>query len=273
MIKKTRPKIGLALGSGGSRGLAHIGILEILEKNHIPIDYIAGSSMGAVIGGMYAATKDINLLKQLLSSNSWKKIFDLLTDFSGLTGGLINGNKIATFLKKNLSVKNFNELLIPFSAVATNIETGETEILDKGDFISAIQASFSIPLLFKPLRREGKILVDGGLTQPVPVRTVKKMGADIVIAVNLDNQIRQSKKYKNPHIPLLLGPMLDIARFHLAEKDSLLADLVIAPNLNDNSLLGIENFLDGKKFIAAGFKTAASKIPDLQKILKLKNEL
>jgi len=273
MTKKIRPKIGLALGSGGSRGLAHIGVLEILEKNNIPIDYIAGSSIGAVVGGIYAATQDTKLLKQIFTSNSWKQIFNLLTDFSGLTGGLINGRKLADFLKKSLSAENFNDLLIPFAAVATDIETGETKILDKGDFISAIQASFSIPLLFKPLRREGKVLVDGGLTQPVPVRTVRKMGADIVIAVNLDKCIRQPKKYKNPHIPLLLGPMLDIARFHLAEKDSLLADIIISPKLNDSSLLGIENFLDGKDFITTGARATANKIPLLQKIIRQKNEL
>lgn len=273
MAKKTRPKIGLALGSGGSRGLAHIGIIEILENNNIPIDYIAGSSAGAVIGGIYAATKNIEIARQLISSNTWGKVFDFLTDFSGFDGGIIRGDKMSNFLKKNLTIRDFKELLIPFSALATNIESGETEILNKGDFFSALQASFSIPLLFKPIRREGKLLVDGGLSQPVPVQAVRQMGADIVIGVNLDHYLHQPQKYKTVHIPMLVGPLLDIARYHLAEKDTRLSDIIVAPRLHDSSLLGIENFLDGKKIIAEGTRAMQEKIEDVKKIIKQKSEL
>jgi len=270
-MKNTRPQIGLALGSGGSRGLAHIGVIEVLEKNGIHIDYIAGSSAGAVIGGIYAATKDIAKARELISSNTWKKIFDFLTDFAGFNGGIINGKKMADFLSKNLAIKNFEELLIPFCAIATNIENGETEIIDSGDFISAIQASFSIPVLFKPLRREGKLLVDGGMSHPVPVRVVRKMGADIVIGVNLDRFLHKPQKYKTVHIPTLIGPLLDIARFHLSEKDALLADIIVAPRIQDNSLLGIENFLDGEKFIEEGKRAMEEKMEELKKLIEQKN--
>ncbi|MCX6778909.1 MAG: patatin-like phospholipase family protein [Candidatus Magasanikbacteria bacterium] len=251
--------------------MAHIGVIEVLEKNGINIDYIAGSSAGAVIGGIYAATKDIKVARELISSNTWKKIFDFLTDFAGFNGGIINGKKMADFLRKNLAIKNFEELQIPFCAVATNIENGETEVLDEGDFFSAIQASFSIPVLFKPLRRDGKLLVDGGLSQPVPVRVVKKMGADIVIGVNLDHYLHQPQKYKTVHIPTLIGPLMDIARFHLAEKDAYLADIQVEPRIHDNSLLGIENFLDGHGFIEEGQKAMEGKIPELKKLIEQKN--
>lgn len=266
-MKPNKPKIGLALGSGGSRGLAHIGVIEILEKNGIPIDYIAGSSAGAVIGGIYAATKDIKVARELISSNTWRKIFDFLTDFAGFNGGIINGKKMADFLRKNLAAKDFKDLLIPFCAVATDIETGETEIINTGDFVSALQASFSIPVLFKPLRREGKLLVDGGLSQPVPVQVVKKMGADIVIGVNLDHYLHQPTKYKTVHIPSLIGPLLDIARFHLAEKDSCLADVIVTPHIHDNTLLGIEHFLDGKDFIEEGQKAMQKKMKELKQLI------
>lgn len=252
--------------------MAHIGIIETLEKNNIPIDYIAGSSAGAVIGGIYAATKNIELAKQLISSNTWRKIFDFFNDLAGFNGGIINGKKMADFLRKNLQTKRFDDLLIPFSAVATDIETGETVVINKGEFISALQASFSIPVLFKPLRREDKLLVDGGLSQPVPVRTVRQMGADIVIGVNLDHYLHQPKKYKKVHIPMLLGPLLDIARFHLAEKDTLLSDVIVAPRIHDNSLLGIGNFLDGKHFIEEGQRAMEEKIDEVKKIIKQKSE-
>jgi NTE family protein len=161
-------KIGLALGCGGARGLAHIGVIKTLVKNNIPIDYIAGSSIGALIGSLYAATLDILQVEKWFLELTYKDLIKVLLDPS-LHSGLIKGEKFINFLQSKIGVRKIEELKIPFRAVATDLFTGKAVVFKKGDLGLAIRSSCAVPFLFSPVISGDKCLVDGGISMPVPV--------------------------------------------------------------------------------------------------------
>jgi NTE family protein len=178
-------KFGLALGSGSARGMAHIGVIQVLEAYHIPIDMIAGTSIGAVVGSVYATGAAVKQMKEAALAMKHRKSFALF-DPTIPRSGLISGNRAEEILKKlALKDKTFDDLKIPFAAVATDIKTGAKVILNQGSVIKAVRASFSIPGVFTPVKYQDCYLVDGGLVDPVPADVIKKMGADIIIAVSL----------------------------------------------------------------------------------------
>jgi len=183
--KKRGLKIGLALGSGSARGLAHVGVIMALEAYNIPIDIIAGTSIGSVIGGLYASGATIRQLEEVaLSIKKSKTLF--LIDPVFPHSGLISGDRIEKMLNQfGIKDKTFDDLKIPFAAVATDVESGAEVILNQGKVIDAVRASISIPGIFTPVKYQDYYLVDGGVVDPVPVDVVKMMGADIIIAVNL----------------------------------------------------------------------------------------
>ena len=183
--KKKGLKIGLALGGGSARGLAHVGVILALEAYNIPIDIIAGTSIGSVIGGLYASGATIEQLEEVaLSIKKSKTLFMIDPVFPH--SGLINGDRIEKMLNQfALEDKTFDDLKIPFAAVATEIGSGAEVILNQGKVIDAVRASISIPGIFTPVKYENYYLVDGGVVNPVPVDVVKMMGADIIIAVSL----------------------------------------------------------------------------------------
>ena len=184
-LKLQKRKIGLALGSGAARGLAHIGVLEVLEKEGIPVNLIAGTSAGAAVGALYAQGKNTTQIKKLVLDLGWKK-FAPLVDLSLPKTGFIRGKKIKDLLTLFIGGDiKFSDLKIPFACVATDIETGEEIIIDRGSLTEAIRASISIPAIFTIVKREGRYLVDGSLVNPVPVSVAKQMGADFIIAVNV----------------------------------------------------------------------------------------
>jgi NTE family protein len=190
-LGRKKPGVGLALGSGSARGLAHIGVIRAIEEAGIPIACIAGTSIGALVGAVYAAG-NLNSLAQAYSEFTWKKIayfFDLTFPKSGL----IDGKKITDFVRGYVNTKNIEELRLPFLAVATNIDTGAEVHLTQGDVIDAVRASFSVPGIFTPTHHQGLLLVDGGLVNPVPVSALRKMGAKRTIAVDLNHDIISGK--------------------------------------------------------------------------------
>jgi len=184
--KKKGLKFGLALGSGSSRGMAHIGVIQVLEAYHIPIDMIAGTSIGSVIGSVYATGASVNQMKEAaLSIMEGSKAVSFL-DPTFPYSGLLSGNRAEVILNKiALQDKNFCDLRIPFAAVATDIKTGAKVILNQGSVMKAVRASISIPGIFTPVKYQDYYLVDGGVVDPVPVDIIQKMGADIIIAVSL----------------------------------------------------------------------------------------
>jgi len=189
-----RPKVGLALGSGSARGLAHIGVIRAIEEAGINVDVIAGTSMGALIGAIHTAGK-LDELEATFHAFDWKNtlsFFDVVLPKSGL----LDGAKISELVRSHIQGEAIETLLKPFAAVATDIVTGEEVVIRAGDIIEAVRASISVPGIFTPVRSNGRMLVDGGLVNPVPVSAVRAMGAEFVIAVDLNHQIVAGKNMK-----------------------------------------------------------------------------
>jgi len=180
-------KIGLALGSGSARGWAHIGVIQGLREEGIPIDMVCGTSIGAIVGGAHAAGA-LDQLDAWVRELSWSDIIGFM-DVMFPRSGLIEGEKIIKFFRENFSDPNIEDLPIPFAAVATDLMSGSELWLQKGSLMDAMRASMSMPGIFVPCKRETQWLVDGGLVNPVPVSLCRAMGAEIVIAVNLNSDL------------------------------------------------------------------------------------
>lgn len=191
-------KVGLALGSGAARGFCHIGVLDALENAGIRIDMIAGTSIGALIGAIYAAGVPVDRMEQVASSLNWRRLARLLDPIIP-TSGLLDGKKVASFIEELLPVKSFEELSVPLAVTATDIETGELIIIRQGSLLHAIQAAIAFPGLFAPVRFGNRFLVDGGLCAPVPTDVVKEMGAGAVIGVCAIPDVE--KKYTEAYEP------------------------------------------------------------------------
>ena len=268
MAKTKRLKIGLALGSGGAKGLAHIGIIKVLEENNIPIDFIAGSSIGALIGGFYSATKDIGWIEEIALNTNWRQLLSLIDP--SLQRGLIGGEKIKKFVEQYIGKINFQDLKIPFSAIATDLKTGEVISINQGEVASAIRASISIPLIFKPVKREGRLLADGGLSLPVPAKIARKMGAKIVIAVNLDADYfaNGGSNKNNFGFYKIANNAINLLRYHLAAWNIRDADVIVEPELGlGMGIVYWNKFLDGQSVISAGELAMKKKLPQLRKLI------
>ncbi len=254
----SKKKIGLALGSGGAKGLSHIGVIKVLHEAGIKFDYIAGSSIGALIGGAYACCGDISKIEEEVINSNWKKIFALIDPV--FKGGLIGGIKVKKFIENYTQRKDFSDLGNKLAIVATDFDTGDPVVITKGDIATAIRASISFPLLFKPVKIDNKTLADGGLSTPVPVNIVREMGADIVIAVNLDGSyFKSGKKIRRGYYDTA-NDSINILKYHLANYNIKRADIVITPQTGD---VKWNKFADGGEITLSG-ELAAKK--NLKKI-------
>ncbi|HAF71031.1 MAG: Phospholipase, patatin family, putative [Acetothermia bacterium 64_32] len=178
------PKIGLALASGGARGAAHVGVLKVLEREGIKPCAIAGSSIGAMVGGAYAAGASVERIEQeWLNTNLPKVVRSFLPTFP--RAGLSSGGELRKYLRSMFGDLRIEDLKIPFAAVATDIDTGEAMVLREGPLVDALRASTAIPGIFFPVGWKGRFLVDGGLVEPLPVRICRELGAEIVIGVDI----------------------------------------------------------------------------------------
>lgn len=188
---ETSAKIGVALGSGASRGLAHIGVMRAIEEQGLQVSFVAGTSMGAFIGSVYAAGNLHRLAADFLAFD-WRNVAGLL-DPVFPRSGLIDGQKVARFLSDYIARPRIEDLPLKFQAVATDLLTGAEAILDSGDVTEAVRASIAVPGLLTPVRWNGRILLDGGLVNPVPVSVVRAMGADVVIGVDVSIDVIESR--------------------------------------------------------------------------------
>lgn len=268
-----RKKIGLALSGGGAWGLAHIGVLKVLEENKIPIDYISGTSMGAVIGAIYSAESNAKKLEKDSLSVKWNSLFDYTLSKSGL----IKGEAIESFLDKKLSNITFDDLKIPFYVTAFDIENKQEVIFHKGDVSKAVRASISVPGFFLPIENNGRILVDGGVADPIPIGILKKIGAEIIIAVNvmriedIKSPIQEEATVKKPtkKIPDMIHIILKTFEIMQAENcrseiEQDRADLLIHPRIAEK--IGWSEFGKVKEAIKIGEKAARNSIDELRKI-------
>jgi NTE family protein len=195
-------KIGLALGSGSARGWSHIGVIRGLQEANIAIDIVCGSSIGALVGGAYAAGR-LDDAEKLIRELAWSDVLGFM-EVPVPRSGLISSEKIADYLRERLGDPNIEDLPIPFAAVATDLTSGQEVWIRKGSLIEAIRASLCMPGMFTPCFREGRLLVDGGLINPVPVSLCRSLGANTVIAVNPNTDIRI--QYEITREPILGGP-------------------------------------------------------------------
>ena len=289
-----RPRIGLVLSGGGARGAAHIGVLKVLDELRIPIDAIAGTSMGAVVGGLYATGFSAPDIERIVSTLDWQDAFkdrppraeltfrrkqedqNFLVKFplglrSGnflLPKGLIQGQKLNQTLRKLTlpvaRITDFDQLPTPFRAVATDLETGEAVVMRSGDLTSAVRASLSAPGVFSPVEREGRLLVDGGLSENLPIDVARQMGVDILIVVDVGFPLLDRTKLNSA--PVISNQMLAILvrRDSDRQKATLAAtDILIDPALADASSFdfGIVTRVIGKGEQAA--RAAAPRLASL----------
>ena len=182
-LARRTPKIGLALGSGSARGWAHIGVLQALDEAGIRPDVVCGASIGALVGAAYAAG-ELERFADWVQSLGMRDVFGFM-DFN-LSGGMLKGEKLISFWRRNFADFNIEDSALPFAAVATDLHSGAEVWLRHGSIADAVRASIAMPGLFTPVVREGRLLADGGLVNPVPASLARAMGADIVIAVDLN---------------------------------------------------------------------------------------
>jgi len=266
-----RKTVGLALGSGGWRGLAHLGVIKELEKEGIPIDYIAGSSAGALIGGLYSffgGTKEIEDINRKLD---YRSLYSILLD--PVRGpGLIGGRKYLDFLEERVGDARIEDLKIKFTAVCSDLLEGDAIGIASGKLSTAIRASSSIPIVFKPAVINGRLLVDGGNTMPVPVKIVREMGADIVIAVNVYSNIFP---FKNEYIKGEKLNYMDITKIsyqmmlaELARENVKEADFVINPRILEGDFSLFKKFVNNPEAIEEGRLAARKVVAGLKEAIK-----
>lgn len=226
---RSRKTVGLVLGSGASRGWAHIGIIEALEEAKIPIDFIAGCSVGAYIGAIYAS-RSLDNLKKFLVRMDGQKIFSYF-DVVFPRSGLLNGSKrVRELFSMHTNAETFDELEIPVMMMATDLERGKKVVLKSGSIIDALRATMSYPGLFEPVQRKGRWLVDGGLVDPVPVGMARAMGADVIIAVDLNSRIVSRRQ------PLLSEPSSQLSDSGTDNRNELMKKMADFYETAENSL-------------------------------------
>lgn len=263
-------RIGLALGSGGPRGLAHIGVIKALLEHHIPIDTIAGASAGSLIGGMYLALGSIKKVEEIAQSLTYKDMIAAFVDFGSLSG-IIKGVKLEKHLESIVGTKLIEELPIPFAAVATDMMNGNTVSITRGNLTRAIRASSSIPALVDAAFVNEAFLIDGGGSNPVPVSVARSLGATHVIAVNLDvyEFINAASPTKRPKMTDMGLAALHMLRYNLSKTLCKDADVTITPDVASVSSINLVEFLHGETIIQKGYEAAVASLPQIQNILSI----
>lgn len=262
-LKTQTKKIGLALGGGGAKGLAHIGVIKELERLGIEISFISGTSMGALIGGFYAATGDIHFLEDFFTSIKKEDIFPATHMMRKKDGEMFKHDLLDKIEGKIRGVR-IQDTKIPFSAVATDVETGDEIILREGDIIQAIQASTALPFVFPPTRISGRVLMDGGFVNPVPANIVRDMGAECVIAVDVSSKwINLEKESINPmKVYSMLPHALSIVEYQLARSILQGADIVLNPPVLEYKW---NDFEFGRELIKFGTREIKEHIREIYK--------
>lgn len=232
-----RIKVGLALGSGAARGLAHIGVLKVLEEHNIPIDAVAGTSIGAVVGGLYAAGLGIDKLIDFARKFGGRNIAMWLdpTFFRG--GGLLKGDRIEQAIRELVGSATISSLKTPFFAVSGDLSSGREVVIGEGDLVRAMRASFAIPGVLAPVKLGEDWLVDGAIVDPIPTKVLRDAGCDFVIAVNVNSSVKADEMYifkkDNPGIIETIMQTLSIIQMRLSDHCLKLADISIAPNVGE----------------------------------------
>lgn len=287
-----RPKIGLVLSGGGAKGFAHIGVLKVLEEAGIKIDYIGGTSMGSIIGGLYASGYNASQIDSIFKKTNFDELINdyiprssknfygkkndelyaIVLPFSkfrvgipeALSKGMYNYNLLSSLTRNVRHVRDFNKLPTPFLCIGTNIETGEEVLLNKGNLVQAMMASAAFPSLFTPVEIDGNLLVDGGVVNNYPIKEVRDLGADIIIGVDVQDDLLNRKSLKNAtRILVQITNLQSIDKMKDKIKDT---DVYVKPDIRD---YGVISFDKGEEIIRKGEEAAFAVY---EKIKTLSNE-
>ena len=273
--EQKRPKIGLVLSGGGAKGFAHIGVLKVLEEAGVKIDYIGGTSMGAVIGGLYATGYNASQIDSIFKATNFNELINdfiprssknfyerrndelyaLILPFNkmkigipeALSKGMYNYNLLSTITRNVRHIRDFNQLPIPFLCIGTNIETGEEVLLNKGNLAQAMIASSAFPSLFSPVEIDGKILVDGGVVNNYPIEEVRKLGADIIIGVDVQNDLYDRTQLRDA--TKILVQITNLQSIERMRKNVTNTDIYIKPDVTQ---YGVISFDKGNEIIRKG---------------------
>lgn len=286
-----RPRIGLVLSGGGARGFAHIGVLKVLEENHVPVDYISGASMGALVGALYATGRTPAEMEDLVEKLDWNKLLRGRPDLEDLTfrrkqdrrnlpGAItLGGQKTKLRLPSSLNPGHeiglvldslmlhygdnteFDSLPIPFRAVATDLVNAETVVLKEGSLAQALRATMSIPAVFAPVELNGRILADGGILNNIPTDVVKEMGADIILVVNIETQLGDRSSLLD--LVGILGQTFYVATVENSRRSLRQADIIVAPDLKN---YGSFDYDAGKEIVELGALGAEAKVALLRSL-------
>jgi NTE family protein len=270
-----RPKIGLVLSGGGAKGFAHIGVLKVLEEAGVKVDYIGGTSMGAIIGGLYATGYNAAQIDSIFKKTNFDELINdyiprgsknfygkrndelyaIVLPFSNmkvgipeaLSKGMYNYNLLSSLTRNVRHVRDFNQLPIPFLCIGTNIETGEEVLLNKGNLAQAMIASASFPSLFSPVEVDGKLLVDGGVVNNYPIKEVRNLGADLIIGVDVQDDLQNRKGLKDAtRILVQITNLQSIEKMRAKRQNT---DIYIKPDIRD---FGVISFDRGGEIIKRG---------------------
>ena len=256
-----RPKVGLALGGGFARGIAHLGVLHTLEQHHIPIDFIAGTSAGALAAIAYAS----GLPYEKVAKRAAALRFGVFGQWRFSWLGLASNQRLEFYPKRFLNVTNFEELRIPVAIAATDLITGEPVYFEHGPLGPALRASCAYPGLFQPVQYEGRTLVDGFVGATVPVEGVAKMGADVIIAVFLDSEAL----VKPTNFTDVIGRSFTIIQRHADLAWRARADVVIEPRVRE---FAWDDFAKTPQLIAAGEEAARMALPRIRAVMEAAGE-
>ncbi len=278
-----RPRIGLVLSGGAARGIAHVGVLKVLEELRIPVDFVAGTSMGAIVGGLYSAGVSPTEMERILSETDWRDLLDdrpprrhlpyrrkvddqnYLAQFEAgfnhgsfqIPSGLVSGQKLGFALQlmalQTVGIEDFDQFPIPFRAVATDLETGKVVVLSRGDLGRAMRASMSLPGIFSPIEIDGRLLVDGSLVRNLPVDVAREMGADVIIAVDVGQPLPDKEDLNS--ISSITGQAMVLGSYQNVQEQAADADVVINPLLEE---FGSAQFDRGIEMVPLGEQAARS---------------
>lgn len=254
---KNKQRIGLALGSGGPRGLAHIGVIRALNDAHLVPDIVTGTSAGSVIGGLYDYIQDIDAVENIFMNITVRELTAMFTDLTR-GSGIIKGNRLEKFLDKYLEGVTIENLTLPFAAIATDIHTAKDVVFTQGSLTKAIRASSSVPAFFDLYDSGSGLLMDGGVSQPVPIRAAKELGADKVIAVNLDGYNFASVSLTTkPAMPRVGFAAIKLLRYRLSQELCREADLCIEPDVANFTWSNLPDKKLRKEIIDRGYEATA----------------
>ncbi|MDR0437592.1 MAG: patatin-like phospholipase family protein [Bacteroidales bacterium] len=291
-----RPKIGVVLSGGGAKGIAHVGTLKMLEALNIPIDYIGGTSMGAVIGGLYAMGYTADQIDTIIRTTDWMSLFNDFprreyvgvhekknndqyqlrlslapNDIALFSKGAIDGQHIDNMLNHYLfeahKTPDFSDLKIPFFSIGTDIITAQYVVLDSGNLAQAIRASMAVPTVFAPIEIDGRLLVDGGVLNNFPVLEMRQRGVDIIIGVDVGFQYKDKSDLQN--LANILEQVIFLAGQDIQQKNVDNCDILIAPDLGK---LAAFSFMRYDSLLSKGYQAAQAAYPELSKLADLLSE-